>query len=828
MPCKSLHAWIKDRHIDLTRVVSEEDVKLKIILPYLKEHGYNPNTFKFEETIQVQIGTRRITVFCDILIPDSQNGWLLVIDAKKRSEPLTQTDLLQAISYAKLVSTPPVPLAVVTNGLSAVVNSPITGQEWDSIPTFEAAEHFKASLQSVRLTDEDLSATKRVMLTITNRDALANIFKRCKEILEGPEGIRADLSFLEMSKILVVKMSEERRVENQRAYRFTREYFETETRARNLSHVEVLRLLFKESKTNFHGIFSDQETIRLRYNDSVKEIVELLEPWSFLGTGEDIKGEVYEIFLKAQLRGSLGQYFTPRELVNFMVEIAQPRIGDKILDPACGSGGFLIRSFQVISDQIEKTGDPEHRKRAMYATLINDNLWGIEIDPSLHILSKINLIAHGDGYNHIYNGDGLNPDGSIRYGEVLEDTYDIVMTNPPFSLPQKERQILDLFELGRNVDSQETDVLFLEKCLLFLKPGGVLAIVLPEAFLNTDTNRYLRDFMLQNAHLIASVSLPGGAFVPFGQSHASTCILFLQKKDSLPPQKVFFAEAVQIGYECGKKAYKRHRRNDLLYFVEHFHNPMNEIQFTEWGGRSLWVSYNEIKHIRLDAREYFHKQLHRNLSVSGGNVVKLDEIAIVTDNPKIVPSLWPDLCFFYLEIPDIQDYTGMVNFIRLVRGEHINQTKLKFEPGDILFSRINPERRRVYLPPESYDSWFIPGDERQVFAAVTSTEIYLVKPRNAEEIDRYVLFSALRSQFVMDQVRDRITGTSSTRPRIGIQDFKQVLVPLPPKEVRPQISERVKEAVTQHWESCRQFLAMDKEMLKLYGDQMNIGAMNFE
>jgi type I restriction enzyme M protein len=617
MPCKPLNDWIEDKGIDLTRVVSEEDTKLRIIVPYLKEHGYVPDTFKYEETIRVQVGTRHVTVFCDILIPDGDDGWLLALDTKKRSQPLTQTDLLQVISYAKLVATPPVPLAVVTNGIQAVVKSPITGQEWDSIPTFEEAQHHKASLRPVRLTDEDLSAVKRVLLTITSRDELSRIFRRCKEILEGPEGIRSDISFLEMSKILVVKMSEERRVENQRAYRFTCGYFDAETRARRLSFVEVLRLLFNESKTNFQGIFTDDETIRLRYDDSVREIVDLLEPWSFLGTGEDVKGEVYEIFLKAQLRGDLGQYFTPRELVNFMVEVAQPQIGDKVLDPACGSGGFLIRCFQAVAVQIDGMDVPEHRRRAMYTTLINDNLWGIEIDPGLHILAKINLIAHGDGYNHIYNGDGLNPDGSIGTGRVVDGTFDIVMTNPPFSLPQRDRQILDLFELGRAVDAREADVLFLEKCLRYLNPGGVLAIVLPEAFLNTDSNGYLRDFILRGANLIASLSLPGGAFVPFGQSNARTCILFLQKGDTRPPEKAFFAEAVQIGYECGKKAYKRHKRNDLLYFAQHFCRLQDGIQFTEWGGRSLWVPYGEVASTRLDAREYFHRQLVRNIATSG-------------------------------------------------------------------------------------------------------------------------------------------------------------------------------------------------------------------
>ena len=168
----------------------------------------------------------------------------------------------------------------------------------------------------------------------------------------------------------------------------------------------------------------------------------------------------------------------------------------------------------------------------------------------------------------------------------------------------------------------------------------------------------------------------------------------------------------------------------------------------------------------------------------------------------------------------------MVNFIRLVRGEHIEHTKLRFQPGEILFSRIYPDRGRVFLARETFEDWFIPGTERDVYAAVTSTEIYIVRPREEEEWDRYILFSALRSQFVMDQVRDRITGTSTSRPRISIDDLRQVLVPLLPREQTEALRAQIREGVREHWDACRQFLATHQRAMQIYGDQVNIAAMD--
>lgn len=197
-----------------------------------------------------------------------------------------------------------------------------------------------------------------------------------------------------------------------------------------------------------------------------------------MGTGDDIKGTVYEIFLKSTLRGEFDQYFTPREIVDFMVKFADPAIGDIILDPACGSGGFLIQAFNHVNAKINTMGYSEVESNNKFKTLVEKCLWGHEADYDLHVLAKINLIMHGDGWNNIYQGDTLSSD------KLPDNYFDLILANPPFTIPYGFKDVLEKYELGFGKDSEELDILFVEKSIKVLKSGCDLFIVLPEGLLN--------------------------------------------------------------------------------------------------------------------------------------------------------------------------------------------------------------------------------------------------------------------------------------------------------------------------------------------------------
>ena len=332
----------------------KEDFKIKVVVPYLNELGYNEADLDWERTIPVQVGTRIVNPKVDIVV--SIDGVpLMVIDIKNPSETLTKKDQLQAESYSKLISTPPAIYAVATSGPSTACINVFTGIKTDDIPSRRQLIRDARTYREEILNEVQLREIRATLITLMSPNDFQRVISVCKTAIEKNAGIRSDQSFREITRVLLVKMAEERRTERipPQPNRFTTEWFEVWSKQNEKSCVDALRYLFDEACTEYPQVYDDANRRALQISDEhcVQVLVGLLEPFSLLGTGDDVKGQMYEVFLKGTLRGDFDQYFTPREIVDFMVEFAEPRIGDKILDPACGSGGFPDTSPQPRSQE---------------------------------------------------------------------------------------------------------------------------------------------------------------------------------------------------------------------------------------------------------------------------------------------------------------------------------------------------------------------------------------------------------------------------------------------------------------------------------------------
>jgi type I restriction enzyme M protein len=326
--------------------------------------------------------------------------------------------------------------------------------------------------------------------------------------------------------------------------------------------------------------------------------VKLLERYNLSDTSEDIKGIAFERFLGRTFRGEIGQFFTPRTIVEFMIRMVEPREGDIICDPASGSGGFLIRFFEIVREQILADADAQYQTfkarleneaysdarkaealRLKFAqlratldqgkpesrlwTLANRCIYGTDANDRMARTSKMNMIMHGDGHGGVHHHDGfLNVNG------IFEERFDLILTNPPFGanvepsdvvhesdvLIRREAEkrykdeygktyeeaiervraaigkpIASLFELPRGFRSKiKTELLFIERCLALLKPGGRLGIVLPEGIFNNPSLAYVREFCENRAFVRAVVSLPAETFLSSGAS-VKASLLFMQK-----------------------------------------------------------------------------------------------------------------------------------------------------------------------------------------------------------------------------------------------------------------------------------------------------------
>lgn len=798
-----LKEWIKENaSVNSLKIKTEEDVKMHIICPFLESLGYKRTEMRFENSMDVQTGTRKVKVKSDIEIFENGNVEL-IIDTKGPSISLKEKDILQSISYAKLVSTPPAIYAVVTNGWDVVVTNIYTGKRTSIIPSKGELISEVSRTRRKELTEIEIREVQSLLLTLTNEEELYRIIKKCKDTIEKKGMIRSDQSFKEMTKILLVKMNEERRAKKGKTNRFQMQILTQLSQVHNQSVKDEFIGLFKDAITEY-PIYSDpEEKIKISDAECIESVIKELEPWSFLGTGDDIKGAVYEIFLKSTLRGDFDQYFTPREVVDFMVKYAKPKIGDKILDPACGSGGFLIQSFLYVNQKITDSNISERESQVLFNDLIDKCLWGGEADEDLHVLAKINLIMHGDGYNNIYQGDSLNNDN------ILDNNFNLVLTNPPFTIPYTFGNVLEKYEMGQNRTSQELDILFVEKCIRSINSsvGGEVYIVLPEGLLNLPSYMEFREWLLQKCYLTMVVSLPEGAFIPFGKSVSKTTILGLRKKsdDCLnKPEYVFLANAKEIGYEVGKSSYKQIEQNDLPVFLSGAKEYFSNIRVTENGGEYSWIKQDEITTYRIDANYLLNKNDLDNITQKFEKLERMDKVCMF-----IHTSYSPDKSklYRYLEIPDVSPTTGAISNIRIMKGSEIGDSFYIAKGGDLAYCRINPRKSRVFIIPEELESVLI------------SKEAYIIDLKEDSSIkSKYVLSAILQSDHVKSQLVRLATGSSSSRARVQETDFlNAVFIPIPDEKVQKDIERKMKQMYKRYWDVSQSFLkdfvSIQKEML---------------
>jgi len=566
----------------------EERVRQKIEHLLVDELGYEKFEIDVEKEMEVSIGRRKLSPRADLVV---RVGILpvMVIETKAPEEDITiYRD--QAKSYAK-VHKPSVPIVVLTNCTDTevwnVLDDKLIAQSISGIlPRDKASELLSKGFRS--LTAAEVEAALRTLVTFIDPKEFARVFDQCHDIIRTQRGLDARSRLYEMCKLILVKLYEEEREEQGRENRFTIKSIENAEKL-GIDAATFINRSFEELKTlKLKGLFDPEEKIELKAH-TIKEIVELLEIYSLRKTREDVLGVAFETFLRGMMTGKeLGEFFTPREVVEFMVKLVDPQIGETILDPACGTGGFLIWSFFHVLDKIKKNTSNEEERKKLEEKLIEECLWGIDIDSYLERLCKINLKIHGDGYRHIYRANSLDliddpveeEHKEIRKAlkEVMEKGgFDVILTNPPFgSGPGKdvtERKILEKYENSKGKRRQIPQILFIELCVRLLKPGGRMAIVVPDGILNNAAREYvaIRNFIRRECIIKAVISLPEGTFIPYG-SGVKASILFLQRK-KFPTelqQDVFMAVAEYIGYDTHTQKYRQITRNDLPMILNEY------------------------------------------------------------------------------------------------------------------------------------------------------------------------------------------------------------------------------------------------------------------
>ena len=383
-------------------------------------------------------------------------------------------------------------------------------------------------------------------LETVTEDDLVRRFKQAHNSLWAGGELNPSEAFDELDKLIFCKIWDERHPrENGDPYQF--QIFSEETEEKTTKELyKRIALLYEEGRKKDPEVFKDG--IRL-LPQKVKTVVGYLEGINLSKTDLDSKGKAFETFMGSYFRGDFGQFFTPRPIVKFIVDVLPIKNDSRVLDTSCGSGGFLLYALDKVREQANKYYDAtsiEHYKH--WHDFAEKNLYGIEINEQIARTAKMNMIIHDDGHTNVISADGL-----LKSDEIIKrtknqgfkyDSFDFIITNPPFgsSIKQNERAYLHQYNLGnKEADwldlkntavkgraNQSTEVLFIEQCQNFLQTNGYLAIVVPDGVLTNSSLQYVRDQIEEWYRIVAVVSMPQTAFAHTGAGVKSS-VLFLRK-----------------------------------------------------------------------------------------------------------------------------------------------------------------------------------------------------------------------------------------------------------------------------------------------------------
>ena len=543
----------------------EEKVQAETFLRLILDYKYPVNRIKqfVPVTMGSEIKEADIVVYEDDMCMSPH----ILVECKRQevSEAEYQQAIEQAYSYAFALPCE-IKYVWVTSGIKSdyfeVDKNQNTRNQLPDIPQFgvKNVASYKYVYEAQHL-PEEAGKQRFFELSVIDQSELTRRFKQAHEALWAGGQLNPSEAFDELDKLIFCKIWDERKPRRMgEPYDFQiitvpKEVEKSEPKRRHMENDNLYKrvmALYEEGRKKDKEVFRDN--IRLT-PEKIRTVVGYLESVNLGETDLDSKGRAFETFMGSFFRGNFGQYFTPREIVKFIVDVLPIEHDSKVLDTSCGSGGFLLYALNKVRNKATelypnylKDIRQHDRWFKYWHDFAEKNLYGIEISEQISRAAKMNMIIHDDGHTNVITSDGLVSDETIiaktnnqgfKYG-----TFDFIITNPPFgsTVRQSEQAYLKTYQLGKKEedwlavatppqntrDGQSTEVLFIEQDYKFLKEGGYLAIVLPDGILTNSSMQYVRTQIEDWFRIVAVVSMPQTAFMANGAGVKSS-VLFLKK-----------------------------------------------------------------------------------------------------------------------------------------------------------------------------------------------------------------------------------------------------------------------------------------------------------
>ena len=790
---------------DQVRATPEEVDAVQVFARRLVEdYGYNKNQIQThpQHRVRKRPSDEERSYPVDIAVFHTanriENEILMIVECKKktRMDGEQQLRLYMDMSAAEV--------GVWFNGDEHIYLRKLHHQ--DGRRTYEVLPNIPRKGQRI----EDIGLYKRKDLVRPSN--LKAVFRDLRNHLAGmTTGITRDEALAqEIINILFCKILDEQETDPNDTVEFRAGVGESQGEVENR-----ISNIFRRVKEAVYGdVFESDDRIRLD-SESLMYVVGELQTYCVMEADRDAIGDAFEVFIGPALRGAEGQFFTPRNVVEMMVSMVDPKPGERIIDPACGSGGFLISALSHVwghlrSDAKRKAWTERYLfKREL--DIATDCFRGIDKDFFLSKVCKAYMALVGDGRGGVFCQNTLEPASTwstFMRQKIELGTFDVVLTNPPFGkkIVVRGEKIISQFDLGNKWKKDKesgswemTDILrdqlppqipFLERCIQLLKPGGRLGIVLPESLLANPSHGYIVHWLQTRLRVTAIVNMPESLFKTSGKggTHTKVCILVGTVESCDPNQAIFMGEAKWCGHDSRGKPTLRRLPNGKVELLDEV--PEIATRFAEWrfnpssfvpDYRGFILSQKNVINNILVPRYYNPeiadeiKRLGKNYDFITLNQLVEQQVLSFDTGVEVGKMAYGTGNIPFIRTSDISNWEIKADYKHGVNNEiyKASKEKIDVQAGDILMVKDGTYLIGTSAMVTNYD-----------LPMLFQSHIYRIRVLKPESIDPWLLFALLNTPIVRLQVRSK-QFTQDIIDSIGKRVFElQIPVPRSKKKAR--------------------------------------------
>lgn len=817
--------------LDSGDIHSEAEVETRLLQPLFLDLGYPNKQVIPKKQLQplfVSTGSRKTSVEADFLLIGSDGNAKVVVEAKDPTKSV-QEAWGQAASYALTYNrdkkeNQKIRWLLISNGhiTSLYQHDSDSPTITLRLSDFVSGSPPYVSLRSIiKFTTTKQVQSGGLRFETLSPEKLNDLFKSCHNLIWKKEKLAPADAFYEFCKFIFIKIRADRERQDQNGtlqpyeLPMTLEWLNAQ---KATSKHPVRDILFKQLSEDLESsitrdgkkrIFEQNERFNLSA-DTCKELISRFQEINLSSIDDDLNGRMFEVFLNAAIRGrDLGQFFTPRPLVDFITRIALFGKDDvnnppKVIDACCGTAGFLIEVMAYLTSSLRNdTRLSESEKTQKKIQIQTQCLYGVEANERVSRIARINMYLHGDGGSHIFHGDGLDNDpkpsedmNDERKREVADhaekikdDAFDIVLTNPPFSMSYSrenndEERILRQLTIADGSNTMRSNVMFLQRYLDLLKPGGEMLIVIDDTVLNGSTRLDIRKWILQKFIVLGVHSMPFNAFFK-AKANIKTSVLHLKKKENEAESQghVFMSISNNIGHDNAlRDTPERNNLTDILnsYFewkrtgvldavIKENQDKDENLECPE----QIWLtSPDRFSAERFDA---FFYSPDLDLTYQKMSALEKDGRIVVSDTSEFRTSSKLTRAdkktmreegrqLRYIEISDVTKFGLIVSSITGTLDELPTRGEYLIEHGDILMAINNSSRGTVVMVPDGFDD------------GICTSGFLVLKPNDSEEAK--LLWYSLRSEYCRKQIY--YLAQTASQPELKETAWKKYFkVPMP-------------------------------------------------